>query len=241
MSWSISAEWFAYLLFPVTLAVALRFRARPMALVGLAVGWLLLQGFIVRKIGGVGLFHLQANYAMLRIAPEFCLGCALYGLGRGFALNARTTTVGTAVVATAIVVGAHLSAPDVVLVLCGATLVFLLAEASRNGSLRWLASPQLVYLGEISYSTYMIHGVVQVAYFAAAAWLGGWQFEAMPPLLVLPAVLLVHLGSVAGYAWVERSGRRQLHALLRRENLFATAATGDVGTHAERHGQVAAQ
>ena len=79
------------------------------------------------------------------------------------------------------------------------------------------------------------------AYFAAAAWLGGWRPEAMPPLLVLPAVLLVHLGSVAGYGWIERPDRHRLHALLRRENLFATAATAGVGSHAEPHGQVAAE
>ena len=94
VSWSISAEWFAYLLFPVMLAVALRFRARPLALVGLAIGWLLVQGFLVRKIGGVGLFHLKDNYAILRIAPEFCLGCALYGLGRSFALGCPNHVIG---------------------------------------------------------------------------------------------------------------------------------------------------
>ena len=134
VSWSISAEWFAYLLFPVMLAVALRFRARPLALVGLAIGWLLVQGSWYGKIGGVGLFHLKGNYAILRIAPEFCLGCALYGLGRVSALDARTTSLATAVVVTAIVVGAHLAAPDVILVLCGAMLVFLLAEPSRTAA-----------------------------------------------------------------------------------------------------------
>lgn len=222
VSWSISAEWFAYLTFPVALAVGLRFRARPAVLVGLAAMCLVLLVFLVRRIGGTGLFHLQDEYAMLRIAPEFVLGCALYGLGRRFSLDARTTTVASTLVAAAIVLGAHFSVPDTALVLCGAALVFLLAETSRNGSLSWLASPRLVHLGEISYSTYMIHGVVQVAYFATAARLGGWPAAAMPSLLVLPAILLVHLGSVASYAWIERPGRFRLHALLRRENLFRT-------------------
>ncbi len=225
VSWSISAEWFAYLTFPVVLALSLRWRDRPIVLVALAAICLVLLVFLVRRIGGTGLFHLQADYAMLRIAPEFVLGCALYGLGRRFALDARTTTVATLLVAAGIVLGAHVSAPDTALVLGGAALVFLLAETSRNGSLSWLASPRLVYLGEISYSTYMIHGVVQVAYFATAAALGGWPAAAMPPLLVLPVILLVHLGSVASYAWIERPGRFWLHAALRRENLFRTGPT----------------
>ena len=38
-SWSISAEWFAYLLFPVMLAAALRCRSRPLVLVTIAVAW----------------------------------------------------------------------------------------------------------------------------------------------------------------------------------------------------------
>lgn len=223
VSWSISAEWFAYLTFPVALAISLRYRTRPAILVALTAAGLVLLVFLVRRIGGTGLFHLQADYAMLRIAPEFMLGCALYGLGRRFSLGAQTTTVGVAAVTAAIVVGAHVSAPDTALVLGGAALVFLMAETSRNGSLAWLASPRLVYLGEISYSTYMIHGVVQVAYFAVAARLGGWPAAAMPPMLVLPAILLVHLGSVASYGWAERPGRFRLHAVLRQENLFRAA------------------
>ena len=102
--------------------------------------------------------------------------------------------------------GAHLRAPDIALVLCGAALTYLLAESSRNGSLRWLTSPWLVYLGEISYSTYMIHGVIESGYFPLAAKLGSWALDATPVLLLLPAFILVHLGSVAGYAWIERPG-----------------------------------
>ena len=226
-SWSISAEWFAYLLFPLALAAALRLRRKPVTFVTFAIVWLLASVFLTRRLTGMGLFHLQDEYAMFRIAPEFCLGCALYTLGRSYALGARTTAVAATIVAAAMLAGAHLGVADIALVLCGAALVFLLAETSRNGSLGWLAHPRLVYLGEISYSTYMIHGPIQVAYFAAAAWLGGWAPEAIPPLLLLPVLALVHLGSAAGYAWIERPGRTWLHARLRQESLFGAGARAE--------------
>lgn len=229
-SWSISAEWFAYLLFPVMLAAALRCRSRPLVLVAIAVVWLV-GSVMASRWAGEGLFHRKENFSILRIAPEFCLGCALYALGRTVELGARATAALGAAFGAALLLGAHLRAPDLLLVLCGAALIYLLAESSRNGSLRWLTSPWLVYLGEISYSTYMIHGVIESGYFPLAAKLGGWALDATPVRLLLPALLLVHLGSVAGYAWIERPGRFWVHAKLRRESLFRAAVSTDARIH----------
>ncbi len=229
-SWSISAEWFAYLLFPVMLAAALRCRSRPLVLVAIALAWLVVS-VMASRWAGEGLFHRKENFSILRIAPEFCLGCALYALGRTVELGARATAALGAAFGAALLLGAHFGAPDIVLVLCGAALIYLLAELSRNGSLRWLTLPWLVYLGEISYSTYMIHGVIESGYFPLAAKLGGWALDATPVLLLVPALILVHLGSVAGYAWIERPGRFWVHAKLRRESLFRAVASTDASMH----------
>ena len=115
--------------------------------------------------------------------------------------------------------------------LCGAALTYLLAESSRNGSLRWLTSPWLVYLGEISYSTYMIHGVIESGYFPLAAKLGSWALDATPVLLLLPAL---HLSPprLRRRVRVDRAARRfWVHPKLRRESLFQAVASTDASMH----------
>jgi peptidoglycan/LPS O-acetylase OafA/YrhL len=75
-SWSISAEWFAYLIFP-ELMLRLSNKRPGLALLSslaaFAALWLISAAFFPRAITS-----LTSDCAILRIAPEFLIGCCLY-------------------------------------------------------------------------------------------------------------------------------------------------------------------
>ncbi|RZJ95859.1 MAG: acyltransferase, partial [Brevundimonas sp.] len=77
-SWSISAEWFAYLTFPAFAFVAWRLRARPWAAVAAAVVFLGALYWIFPRLAGFALTEATIRWGALRIVPCFALGCALY-------------------------------------------------------------------------------------------------------------------------------------------------------------------
>jgi peptidoglycan/LPS O-acetylase OafA/YrhL len=81
-SWSLSAEAFAYLLFPFVLAAVTRFVRTPrFALLGVSFGLCALVGFF----GAIGFDKLdRAGLWLFRLAPEFLAGCLLY---RAYALD----------------------------------------------------------------------------------------------------------------------------------------------------------
>ena len=154
-SWSISAEWFAYLLFPMFAAAALGLGRRPRLAVLGAVGllWALYAGF--PTVAGFPLTQATIAGGALRIIPCFALGCALFLLWREPVAMGRTAVFGACFFGTVSLLGAQLGAPDAVIVTAFGGLIISLAQVSRSGS-RIGTSRILTYLGEISYSIYMI-------------------------------------------------------------------------------------
>jgi peptidoglycan/LPS O-acetylase OafA/YrhL len=156
-AWSISAEFFAYLLFPM-LAVGLVRLPAPAAL---ALGILaLVAGTIAFVAAGwsIKLAWLGAP-ALVRVTAEFvcgaCLYRALFHESPG-AIGARTgDIVGIAGLAV-FFVGAELVRSDFVLI---AGLVAALIGIGRAGPLlsAVFAARPAIWLGEISYSIYLVH------------------------------------------------------------------------------------
>jgi len=154
-SWSISAEWFAYLLFPVFALAAMRLRGRPwMALLGAtALACSLYAWFPL--FAGINLTTATIAWGALRIVPPFAIGCALFLVWRTHEAMRRTALVGAAFFGAMSLVSARLGAPDTFTVLAFGGLIISLAQASRAGSSIG-SNSVAVYLGEISYSIYMI-------------------------------------------------------------------------------------
>ncbi len=155
-SWSISAEWFAYLSFPLFAWLALRLRTRPW--VALAAALLTLSALYAafERLAGFSLTHATIAWGALRIVPCFALGCAINLLWRSNPVRGRRFAgLGAAFSGAAILLAAQFGAPDTVLVaLFGAlilTLASLTSAGENSGGGRFF-----VYLGEISYSIYMI-------------------------------------------------------------------------------------
>ena len=154
-SWSISSEWFAYLFFPLACPWLLRAR-RPAVLIALALGG------CMASIGLQFLGTVLPFGTLIVVVGPFLLGCVLARLvGTGLAVRGG----GAASWAVLLVIGLtpFLATPNVlaiVLLTAGAALVFLLGAAGQNCSRFWTQRP-LVVLGEMSYSLYMVHTLVQ--------------------------------------------------------------------------------
>jgi peptidoglycan/LPS O-acetylase OafA/YrhL len=150
-AWSISAEFFAYLLFPILLAV-LAPKRRP--------AWLLVAGIAVLALS-VHAFFQAFGYpfpnavpqtGLYRCVAQFVIGmlvCELYRRWKGDGRLARPLIAASAALAAAYVLG---GAP--VVPLAWAALVLGLALATGRGL---LSSPPLVWLGRVSYATYLCH------------------------------------------------------------------------------------
>jgi peptidoglycan/LPS O-acetylase OafA/YrhL len=160
-SWSVSAEWFAYLLFPLLAPVLTGVRDRVTALV---VAVLALTAMAVLfAIEGWSLDNVVGAPALTRVSGEFLCGaalCRMVAFGPG--LPGPGGDVLGAGAFVAFLVGASLGLPDFSLIALLA-LTVLGAAISDGFFARTLGSPAVVWLGEISYSVYMVHFPVLVA------------------------------------------------------------------------------
>jgi peptidoglycan/LPS O-acetylase OafA/YrhL len=206
-SWSISAEWFAYVAFPVFLTAASLFK-RPVLLALAALA--MFAGFysLLPHVLGARMTSLTYDYGILRIIPEFWMGIALYILGanRG-RLSPRLAPWAVPASVVTLITAAALSAPDWILILNVAALVYGAAQAERSGA-RVLGSSHFQYLGEISYSIYINHFLVLYVFFGAAEILFGIPIHGAPVWLCLPPMLIAISVSMLTYEWIEVPARR---------------------------------
>ncbi|HVY33505.1 MAG TPA: acyltransferase [Caulobacteraceae bacterium] len=155
-SWSISAEWFAYLSFPLFAAVAWKVRNRPYVAVAGAVA--LLAGLYAAfpRLAGFDLDQATIAWGALRIVPCFAYGCTVYLLWRSGAVNRRVVAVaGAAISGAGVAVAGQAGAADTLIVTLFGPLILCLAALTSTGS-KLGSSRIMVYLGEISFAMYMV-------------------------------------------------------------------------------------
>ena len=209
-SWSISAEWFAYLIFPIAAVLVLALRRLAWLAVALSLGLFFVMFWSVES-SCLPLSEVT-RLGFIRIVPAFLFGASLYQLGRTVALPRFASLIGAGLATLWIAVGSSLHWSDAAIWPAFGLLIFSLAEASKTNARGLLGAAALVYLGEVSYSVYMTHLPVDIAYFHAldriapnltgvAAWVA-W-------IGVFAATLLA---SIATYHLVERPARNWMRA-----------------------------
>lgn len=209
-SWSISAEWFAYLTFPAYAFVAWRLRHRPWLAIAAASIFMLALYMAFQALAGFSLTRATFQWGALRIVPCFAYGCALYLLHRR---GIRHAGLVAGVGAVGVVLAASLGLPDPVTVLAAGAMILGLGGIS-NEQAGPLASPTGVYLGEISYSVYMVNAPVLLVGTNVAARLVGESADGkLPVWAVLAIVLMIPVVAAATYHLVEYPARRWLRAL----------------------------
>jgi peptidoglycan/LPS O-acetylase OafA/YrhL len=169
-SWSISAEWHAYLVFPSLARLVLSKSVRWMAGVLLACAAVVGLNDAAHHSGDIT----NTPVVFLRCIPEFLAGMILYRLretGRLPALVQSDAAFAATLAGLAALEVLH--APDG-LTVC--LLAVLLLAAARDGSAfaRFLSWPPFPWLGDISYSLYMVQMVALVALAKFAPHLSTW-------------------------------------------------------------------
>ena len=212
-SWSISAEWFAYLTFPVFAWAALKLRGRPILALALAASLVVSLSATFEAMSGFPLARATINWGALRIVPCFAFGCSLYLLWKSHAADRRKSLMGAVFFGT-----------DSLLVLALGGLIFSLAQLAKSGS-GWIGSAPLVYLGEISYSIYMICIPWQILFVNSAANILHIESNRIPLYAWIILVVGVIPLSAASYHLIEKPARAwmKLIADKRRTHDFATA------------------
>ncbi len=155
-SWSISAEWFAYLTFPAFAYAACKLWHRPRLAVGLAVGLLVALYIGFQAVAGFSLTQATILWGALRIVPCFALGCAVWLMWHSQIVRGRLGAWLTTGLSLALLVGATVAGlPDYVTVAACGGLILGLASLSSAGS-AFLSHKTFVYLGEVSFAVYMV-------------------------------------------------------------------------------------
>ena len=219
-SWSISAEWAAYLGFPAFAFVAWRLRDRPVLATALAAGFALGLYAAFEPLAGYSLTEATFRWGALRIVPCFALGCALYLIHRrgGVPFAGPVALVSGA----AVLVSASLGLWDAITVLAAGGLILGLGslENSRAGV---LGSKFGVYLGEISYSIYMVCAPVLLLTTNVAARLTGADDKRFHILVWLGLVAAIPVAAMVTYHLVERPARKALRGFADRRAVRAAA------------------
>ena len=210
-SWSISAEWFAYLTFPVFAFLAWRLRERPFTAVIAALALIAVVYPVFEAIAGFSLTEATIRWGALRIVPCFAYGCALHALWRSGRFPSRLAAPGAAVLALAILAAIAVGAPDLSIVMLLGGLIFMLASLASVCS-RFASRKVFVYLGEISYSTYMICIPWKIIAINAAMKILNIDGDKLPLLIwILIVATLVPL-SVISYHVIENPCRERMKA-----------------------------
>ena len=223
-SWSISAEWFAYLTFPVFAWATLKLRTRPILAVVGAFSLLILLYSAFEHFAGFPLARATIHWGALRIVPCFAFGCSLYLVWRAYAADGRKAAL-SAVFFGAVVLGAaSLGGGDALIVGALGGLILSLAQMAKSGSTFATQAP-FVYLGEISYSVYMICIPWQIVYVNSVSRILGINDERLPLYAWLVLLLGVIPLSAASYHMIEKPARAwmKLIADKRRAHKLATA------------------
>jgi peptidoglycan/LPS O-acetylase OafA/YrhL len=214
-AWSISVEFLAYLFFP--LLFPMLWRTGRIGKTGIGG---LLAAVLVWLAYRTGDDFNQWNgvYAILRCLPEFIAGSLLYAAYQS-GLFASVLAADSAFLVVMLLLGAllHVAAPDLSIIALFPILI-LTAVLNRGRFARLLNSPPLIWLGNISYSLYLIHWFVlfvttEVARLRPGADLAKLSLAAS--LLLMASMIAVSLAlSTLSYRFIEVTGRRWLRQRL---------------------------
>jgi peptidoglycan/LPS O-acetylase OafA/YrhL len=215
-AWSISAEWFAYLVFPISFACVALLRSRAALAVFLSAGLFVGLWFFVPQLatfGGASLTELTANGGALRIIPSFLMGVALWRLGQQMTLSRAAAAVCVGLSSLVVLVASSLLLPDFVTWIGLAGLIFALAETSKHHQHSALTGPVALWLGEASYALYMVHMPIDLVWFQAVGRLLEVEPGSTLALLIVIGVIVASLiGAGLLYTIIERPARAWLRA-----------------------------
>ena len=215
-SWSVSVEWFAYIITPIVFFLTLH--RRWFVTTGIVFLCLAVLLFLER---GPWNLNLTAHYALARGVAEYAIGSVLYRLYSKAALHRPIDNlVAICLLLTAINIASK--GDDVVSVILFAFDILGLSLAT-NWVEKIFSHRIPMYLGRVSYSLYMVHG-----FFLAPTKSICSKLSDVPALIPLKIAIFVGFVviSLAGaelcYRYIEMPGRQLRHKFVRRRATLPT-------------------
>lgn len=208
-AWSLSAEWLAYVLFPVIAALALWLLTQPRSVWVLAVITLLCVSTIANAI------HPSTNempLPVIRVLTAFISGCVIYLLVRDRKPSRSSGWLGVATLIMLIsvpgLIDNYVIRGAVGVILAGGAVYFL--AGGTGAGVRFLSTAPLQYGGRISFSLYVIH-VPMLSVIERGLPLSIAQESSAMRLAVAVLILaIVLVGAAALYHFVEHPAQRFL-------------------------------
>lgn len=153
-SWSISAEFFVYCLFPGFLYVTIFLGKIRSLLISCS---LFLFAFYLFFMNGTILTLYDSYTTLPRVSLEFFIGVSLFHFYKQYSYQGNKLTA-SLVIATLMLLSLALGSKfNFLFILCSTALIYCLAEMNRSYEPQYLGGKLIYYLGKASYSLYMIH------------------------------------------------------------------------------------
>ncbi|MEQ1845942.1 MAG: acyltransferase [Nitrospira sp.] len=230
-SWSLSAEWFAYLLFPALVYMIFHRRALfpTLAAIAALVWWFNCEVSGEGYIGAMDIAGGDGPFPLVRCLSGFTLGMVGYWMiSNGYvprAVGHKWVTLGLLVT---LPIAAYVGMPDVVLALWFPVIVVSLYYENVIGK-SIFGNRLSHWIGEISYSIYIIHPLIVSACTRLAKLLADWYGEVGTVLAFCVYVTITVVVSAASYRLIEVRGRQFTKTLSERVGLKAIALASHRG------------
>lgn len=213
-SWSLSAEWFVYLCFPVFAWIGLRWRERPLWLIGLAIGLFAGLDVAYQTLFGPILTEAQENLGIMLVVPEFIYGIGLYFLGQKINLDRLQASIFAFSMTILLLTAMHFHADDRLVVGIAGPFVLSLGLLAKSGQRSFLSHKWMQFGGEASFALYLMHmPILMVWRNVMQKW---FELEktyrmGLPEVAILLTLTLIAAGLI--HIWFEQPSRLWLRGL----------------------------